>query len=182
MANVLLLARTAAGVNVPVLADDYGNIGVGGGGGSVEPASSPRAGWTYAAASGGITNTTAVTLIAAQGAGKCAYLQSLQVINAHASTGTEVIVKTGSTVLFRQWAGSGGNGFVIDFDRPLASAANTSITVECGTTGTTTYVNAQGFVDASVEARQVQLTPQEEIYAGDGTLLTTASGETIYLH
>lgn len=179
--NVLMLARTSAGVNVPVLADDYGNIGIGGGG-SVEPASSPRVGWTYAAASGGITNTTPVTLAAAQGAGKCAYITSIQVINAHASTGTEIIVKTGSTVLFRQWAGSGGNGFVISFDRPLASAANTSLTVECGTTSTTTYVNAQGFVDDSVEVRQVQLTPQEEVYAGDGTILTDGAGATIYLH
>lgn len=176
-----LYGLTAGGVSVPVLVDDYGNLG-GASGGVSAPASSPLPSWSYAAASGGITNTTPVTVLAAQGAGRCGYLTSLQVINAHASVGTDVIVKTGSTVLFRQWAGSAGNGFVITFDRPLVSAANTSLTVECGTTGTVTYVNAQGYVDVSVETRQVQLSPREEVYAGDGTMLLDGAGATIYLH
>ena len=62
------------------------------------------ASWNYAAASGGITDTADVTLAGAPSSGMRNYLCGLQIINKHASNGTEVVVKDGSTVLWRGFA------------------------------------------------------------------------------
>ena len=67
MAKVHLFAKTFAGLDVPILADEYGNIGGGGAaGGSATAATSEAGGWSYVAATGGITDTSDVTLAAAR--------------------------------------------------------------------------------------------------------------------
>jgi hypothetical protein len=112
------------------------------------PYAMPASTWNYAAASGGITNTTGVTAKAAAGAGIRNYITSIQVINGHASVDTDVQIRDGAagTVLWRGFAKSGGGGISCKCDPPLRGTANTLIEIACGTTGSAVYVNLQGFV------------------------------------
>lgn len=116
----------------------------------VQPFATPSLTWNYAAASGGITNTTGVTAKAAAGAGVRNYITMAQVINGHASVDTDVQIRDGAagTVLWRGFAKAGGGGCVAKFDPPLRGTANTLVEVACGTTGTATYVNLQGYVSS----------------------------------
>lgn len=111
----------------------------------VKPFSIPEADWTSAAASGGIVNTTDVTLAAAAGAGIRNYLTSIDIANTHASVDTEVVVKDGSTVLWRRKFKAGDKAS-FHFNTPLKGSANTALNVACITTGSEVYVNAQGYV------------------------------------
>ena len=105
----------------------------------------PENEWQYAAASGGITNTTDVALVAAQGAGIKNYLTGLSVANANA-TASEIVIKDGaSTVIWRMYLAANAPIQSIKFVTPLQSTANTALNVACITTGTQTYINAQGY-------------------------------------
>ena len=105
----------------------------------------PENEWQYAAASGGITNTSDVALVAAQGAGIKNYLTGLSVANANA-TASEIVIKDGaSTVIWRMYLAANAPIQSIRFSTPLQSTANTALNVACITTGTQTYVNAQGY-------------------------------------
>jgi hypothetical protein len=114
------------------------------------PYANPANTWSYAAASGGITNTTGVTAKAAAGAGVRNYITSIQVINGHATTDTDVQVRDGAsgTVLHRGFAKAAGGGYTCKCDPPIKGTANTLIEVACGTTGAAVYVNLQGFTAA----------------------------------
>lgn len=137
--------------------------------------------WSYSAASGGITNTSDVTLIAAAGAGRSNYLTSLQVCNTSA-TATEVVVKSGSTVLWRCKVGASMTRSVhIEFTRPLISANNTALTAACITTGTTTYVDAQGYTDETIEQIQSDLTAAVELFDAAGAAIYDQLGYVITL-
>lgn len=113
----------------------------------VLPYSLPGQAWKYAAASGGIVNTTAVTIKAAGAAGVVNYLTHISVINGHASVSTEVVVRDGAagTVIWRGFAQAAGGGVAESFVPPLASTAATLLEVACITTGSAVYVNAQGY-------------------------------------
>ena len=100
--------------------------------------------WQYAAASGGITNTSDVVLAVAQGANIKNYLTGLSIANANA-TASEVVVKDGSTVIWRMYLAANAPIQNIKFITPLQSTANTALNVACITTGTQTYINAQGY-------------------------------------
>ena len=104
----------------------------------------PENEWQYAAASGGITNTTDVVLQAAAGSGIKNYLTGLSVANASA-TASEVVVKDGSTVIWRTYLAANAPIQSIKFVTPLQSTANTALNAACITTGTQTYINAQGY-------------------------------------
>lgn len=105
----------------------------------------PENEWQYAAASGGITNTSDVVLQAAAGAGIKNYLTGLTLANASA-TATEVVVKDGgSTVIWRMYLAANAPIQNIKFITPLQSTANTALNVACITTGTQTYISAQGY-------------------------------------
>lgn len=183
MSKAHLYGLTADGQSVPLIVDSLGNISGAGGGASTGGGSSSTdvGGWSYAAASGGVTGTSDVTLAAAPGANKHNYITSLQVINKSATTGTEVVIKSGSTILHRLWAGEGGNGYIIDFKRPLVAALNTALTAACITTGTATYINAQGYVSGPPNQAAVTLTPEIEITDYLGDLITTDAGVQIVL-
>lgn len=114
------------------------------------PYANPNQAWNYAAASGGITNTTGVTIKAAAGVGVRNYITDLHVINGHATVNTDVQIRDGAagTVLWRGWAQSAGGGISIHFATPLRGSANTLLEVACGTTGAAVYVNVQGFTAA----------------------------------
>jgi len=165
MTVVNLYALTADGRNVPVRADAAGNIA---GGGSLGSAQSGQP-WNYAAASGGITDTSDVTLAPAQGVGKSAYLTSLQVMNSSA-TATEVVIKDGSTVI---WRAKFGASMIQPVSVPLnlASSPNTALKAACITSGSATYINAQGYVDVSPAGTVAAITPQDELLDEFGNLM-----------
>ena len=113
--------------------------------------------WSYAAASGGITGTADTTLHAAPSssleAGKRNYLESIQIINTDATVGTEVVVKDGSTILWRGFAPASLAAVTqpsvvpMTFQPPIRQPTpNAALLVACITTSSQTYVNAQGYV------------------------------------
>jgi len=105
----------------------------------------PENEWQYAAASGGIVNTADNVLIAAAGANIKNYLTGLSVANANA-TASEIVIKDGaSTVIWRMYLAANAPIQSIEFVTPLQSSANSALTVACITTGTQTYINAQGY-------------------------------------
>ena len=126
-------------------------IGVGDTNGAIVQSGASSTFWNYAAATGGIANsTTAVTIKAAAGAGVRNYLKTAQ-INADALTAaTEFAIRDGAagTVLYRtkfQTAATAPVNLV--FDPPLKGTANTlleivtlTLTVAGGV-----FFNGQGF-------------------------------------
>lgn len=106
--------------------------------------------WSYAAASGGIVNTTAVTVKAAAAAGIKNCITSVQVINAHATVSTETLILDGAagTVLHRGWAQAAGGGYAHEFPVPICGTAATLIEVDNVTTGAAVYYNLQGYISA----------------------------------
>lgn len=107
------------------------------------PHAIPTRWWVYAAASGGIVNTTPVTLRAANPSYNN-HLIGFTARNTHASVDTELIIKTASTVVWREKLKAGGP--TAKFDGLIRTAnVNEAITAECGTTGSEVYINAQGW-------------------------------------
>jgi len=111
--------------------------------------------WNYAAASGGITNTTtAVTIAAAAGSGVRNYLTGMQIFADTLGTATEIAIRDGAggTVLWRGKINTGGSfvGAEIKFTCPLKGTANTLmefVTLTASGTGSV-FVNAQGYTAA----------------------------------
>ena len=108
--------------------------------------------WSYAAAAGGITNTTtAVTIAAAAGAGLRNYLTGMQIFADTLGTATEIVLRDGAngTVLWRGKINTGGSfvGAEIKFTCPLKGTANTLMEVATLTASGTgsVYINAQGY-------------------------------------
>jgi hypothetical protein len=105
--------------------------------------------WSYVAASGGITDTTAVPLKAAAGADIKIYLQTLTISNGGAA-GTAFVINSdtgGSAVpIYRGYVGAGAAPVVITFRKPLETAANKrlEIVLASGTT-VAVYVHATGY-------------------------------------
>ena len=113
-----------------------------------KPFSIPELEWSFASAAGGITNTTDVAIRGAQAAGVRNYLTGISVQNASATVATEVVIKDGSTIIWRGWLGTSAalnSAVCVAFPSPLKSTAATAINVACITTGAAVYVNAQGY-------------------------------------
>lgn len=112
--------------------------------------------WSYAAASGGISNTTtAVTIAAAAGSGIRNYLSSLQLSSDALGAATEIAIRDGAsgTVLWRSKIGTAGltGGESITFAPPLRGTANTLmevVTLTASVTGAV-YVDAQGYTSSN---------------------------------
>jgi hypothetical protein len=112
----------------------------------IKPFSIPEADWQYAGAAGGITGTADVVVKAAAAAGIRNYVTSIDVRNAHATVATEVVIKDGATVIWRQLLPAAMAAPVeIVFPTPLRGTAATAVNVACLTTGAQVYVNAQGY-------------------------------------
>lgn len=109
------------------------------------PHALPAQTWSYAAATGGITNTTPVAAQAAPGAGIRHYVKGLQLVN-QSTTAVEVEIRSGTTALWRAEldADSGGAGFSVVFDPPLRAAANEAINIYCSGSGKV-FANLQGY-------------------------------------
>jgi hypothetical protein len=111
-----------------------------------KPYAIPEADWQTAAAAGGIITTTDVVLRAAAAAGIRNYVTSIDLRNAHPTVATEVVIKDGATVIWRQLlAAAMPTPVEITFPTPLRGTAATAMNVACITTGAQVYVNAQGF-------------------------------------
>jgi hypothetical protein len=110
----------------------------------VRPWQIPELEWSYAAAAGGVINTTDVVLAAAAGAGLRRYLNSMQLSN-NSATATEVVVKDGATVIWRGHLPANAINFNVHFDNPIKTSANAALNFACITTGAAVYVNAQGY-------------------------------------
>lgn len=108
--------------------------------------------WSYAAAAGGITNTTtAVTVKAAAGAAVRNYVLSAQCYSDALGAATELAIRDGAagTVIWRSKIGTGGlvNGIGLTFNPPLRGSANTLVeivTLTASVTGSV-YCNLQGY-------------------------------------
>ena len=101
--------------------------------------------WTYAAVSGGITDTADDVVKAAGAAGVRHYVTGIQVINGHATVSTEVVLKDGTTVMWRGYAAAAGGGCSAVFPNPIEGTAATALNAANITTGSATYVNVQGY-------------------------------------
>lgn len=117
----------------------------------VRPHSIPENEWKYAAASGGIANTTTgVTLAAAGGAGLSVYITSMQLQAEALTNATEVAIRDGAggTVVWRSKIGTSGLPLTqIGFEDPIKGTANTLlefVTLTASGAGAV-YINAQGY-------------------------------------
>lgn len=113
----------------------------------VYPYAIPAASWSYASPAA-VTDTADDVAKAAGGAGVRNYITGIQVINSHASTGTAVVIKDGSTVLWQGYAAAAGGGVSAHFSPPLRGTANTAVNVANITTSSSTFFNLQGFTAA----------------------------------
>lgn len=113
-----------------------------------QPYALPGTTWSYASANGGVTDTADDEAKAAGGSGVRQYVTRVQAINGHATTSTEVVIKTGSTVLWRGWAQAAGGGAAATFDPPLRGGDNEAINVANVTNSSQTYFNLQGYTAA----------------------------------
>lgn len=115
-----------------------------------KPFQVPELDWSYVAASGGILNTTtAVTMVAAAGAGIRNYLTSIQLSAPTLGAATEVAIRDGAagTVIWRGFMSTAGGHQSHVLASPIKSTANTLLEVVTLTASVTgaVYVNAQGF-------------------------------------
>lgn len=123
-------------------------------GGVNQPYAIASSRWQYAAAAGGISNTTtAVTIAAAAGAAIRNYITAIQIDTTALGAATEIVVRDGAagTVIWRGYIGTAGIGNDnITFPVPLKGTANTLLEVATLTATITgaVYFNAQGFTGA----------------------------------
>lgn len=113
-----------------------------------KPYQVPELDWSFASAAGGIVNTSDNVLVAAAGAGIRNYLTGISIQNASATISTEVVIKDGSTIIWRGFVGTSAllNSAVgVTFPSPLKTTANTALNIACITTAAAVYVNAQGY-------------------------------------
>lgn len=175
----LLRGMTPDGQYKPIIIDQQGYIG--------SPSASQLAdGWSYAAASGGIEDTSDVALKAAAGIGRHNYVKQVDLINTDASVGTEVVVKDGSSVIWRTYlpamaANTVPSVVTVPFDPPLAGSQNTALNFACITTSAKVYVNARGFVGGPPNQVALNTNSFEEVYDMFGALVSTDGGEQVYL-
>jgi hypothetical protein len=112
-----------------------------------QPYALPANTWSSAAGSGGITNTTAVTVKAAGAAGVRNYVTGIDVVNTHATVDTEFMIRDGAAgaVLWRTSLKALGGGVSRTFDPPLRGTAATLVEIVNVTTGAAVYANLTGY-------------------------------------
>lgn len=94
------------------------------------------------------TNTTAADVIAAQSAGIKIAVTSILVTNAHATVGTKVSIRDGTTAKITGYAAPAGGGFSLSAGgRPLfITTAAAAVTAICATTGSDCDVSISGYL------------------------------------
>lgn len=92
-----------------------------------------------------MTGTGDTAVLAAAGASIRNYVTGIHVVNTHATVGTEVQIKDGTTVIDRFYVPALSER-TREYPVPLKGTANTAINAANVTTGSNTYVQAVGFV------------------------------------
>lgn len=92
-----------------------------------------------------MTGTADTAVLAAAGASIRNYVTGIHVVNTHATIGTEVQIKDGTTVIDRFYVPALSER-TREYPVPLKGTANTAINAANVTTGSNTYVQAVGFV------------------------------------
>ena len=92
-----------------------------------------------------MTGTADTAVLAAAGASIRNYVTGIHVVNTHATVGTEVQIKDGTTVIDRFYVPALSER-TREYPVPLKGTANTAINAANVTTGSNTYVQAVGFV------------------------------------
>jgi hypothetical protein len=110
----------------------------------VKPYGLPETDWQYAAAAGGIINTTDVVARAAGAAGVRNYVTGLSLSN-NSATATEFVIKDGATVIWRGHCPANMPNMHYPFPTPLRGTAATAINIACITTAAAVYANLQGY-------------------------------------
>jgi len=110
----------------------------------VRPWQIPELEWSFSSPGGGILLTEDVVLAAAAGAGLRRYLTSMQLSNT-SSDETEVIVKSGSTMIWRAHLTPNLPIVSIVFQNPLRTAANVALNFQSLVEFSGVYINAQGY-------------------------------------
>lgn len=116
-----------------------------------ETETNPRTPWSYAPPAGGYTNSTADVAVKAAVAGKRNYITGITISAGVAlATASELVIKDGSTVLFRlSLPAAVVQPTTIDIppDTPLAGSVNTAINIAAVTQFATgnLSVNLQGY-------------------------------------
>jgi hypothetical protein len=98
--------------------------------------------------SGNKTDTTDLSLMPAPGAGIRNYVTHITITNAHATVGTKVVLKDGSTIIWRGYADALGGGVSGPLPTPLRLTANTALNGACITTGADVDFSVVGFTAA----------------------------------
>lgn len=117
-----------------------------------KPFSIPEGDWSFAVATGGISNTTtAVTIAAAAGAGLRNYITGIQISADALGAATELVIRDGAggTVIWRTKIMTAGLAAMsVRFDSPLRSTANTLLEIATLTATVTggVYPNTQGYI------------------------------------
>lgn len=93
-----------------------------------------------------ITGTTDTAVIAAQGVGLRIYVTQITITNSHATVGTWVNIKDGTSALYTVFAAAAGGGATITLPVPLRLTANTALNAANETTGSNTRISASGYV------------------------------------
>lgn len=106
-------------------------------------ATQPTASWVVTTASD-ITNTTAVTLKAAETAARH-FITTLSVSNTHSSVNTRVDILSGTTVVFSIPAAANCGGAVLSLAVPLGIDTNADLKAQCATTGAAVRVSLIGY-------------------------------------
>lgn len=110
--------------------------------------------WNYAAALGGIVNTTtAVTIAAAAGSGLKNYITGYDVTYTALTNSTELAIRDGAggTVLYRTWLPVGGpctSPAFVQFDPAISGTANTLmevVTLTATGAASAVWFNARGY-------------------------------------
>lgn len=92
------------------------------------------------------TGTSAADIIAAPGASVALVVTRILVVNAHATVGTKVTVRDGTTTKVAAYAAALGGGWTIEDSSGLfVAATNTAVTAICGTTGADVDVTVFGY-------------------------------------
>jgi len=115
----------------------------------VRPHSIPESEWRYAAASGGILNTTSAVTIAVAVASVSIYVTSIQLRAQELGNATEISLRDGANaVLWRSEIGTSGLPLThIKFENPIKLPVNSSLSFLTSTASGTgaVYINAQGY-------------------------------------
>jgi hypothetical protein len=103
----------------------------------------PDNAWTYSTPAGGISGTTAVSMIGSLNTYHRRVITQMEVGNA-GTAGTEILISDGTAAVF--WRGYLGAGAVqsMQFDPPLRVNAGTGINITLGTASVPIYLNARG--------------------------------------